>query len=183
MESSQRQRLPTADLKEVKCWHENDVLFFLRKEPNHSSLKLLHIDCKISLYYVIWIANVLKSSKLIVELVFARYYSGYVCNDGMIAIFEALSNFRNTILTNLDVPGATMNYAAVVAMGHMLKTNESLTKLTIDRCYIKSNGASIVGDSLKQNTTLKSLYLQYNDIGDVGAIAIADGIKEKRWHR
>jgi Ran GTPase-activating protein (RanGAP) involved in mRNA processing and transport len=178
MESSKRRRLQNNELTRIDCDDENavtDIVDILQNQPNHSSLKEICIRCAISIDNARLIANVFKINKSIVAL---ECGMNTICSDGIAAIVGALSHCNNTTLTKLDLHGNIINDTAVVAIGHMLKTNNSLTVLNISLCGIDSDGAIVIGDSLKYNTTLERLELTANEIGDVGTVAIADGIKE-----
>jgi Ran GTPase-activating protein (RanGAP) involved in mRNA processing and transport len=180
MESSKRQRLQNDDISEITCSSENEVtgvVRILQNQPNHSSMKILTICCNVSVDNVRLIANVLKINKSIIGLSIGN---GRTCSQGVVAIVEALSDYNNTILTKLDIYRYynTINYTAIVAIGRMIKTNNSLTELNLSGCLLNADGATVIGDSLKVNTTLERLHLRSNNIRDVDAVAIANGIAE-----
>lgn len=181
MESFKRRSLQNSVRSEINCNSEGkilEILDVLQNQPNHSSLKILKIDCKISVDCAISIANVLKINKSINTLDFS---SGIICRDGVLAIFEALSKPNNNTLKKLDLSGnGFFDCCEAIKRklnAHKLNANTSLTEPDAWDFSLDYDAAIIFGELLKVNTSLTMLNLQGNEIGNLGTVAMADGIK------
>ncbi|KAJ1491773.1 hypothetical protein T484DRAFT_3102794 [Baffinella frigidus] len=83
-----------------------------------------------------------------------------ISTGGCCAIAGALTH--HPTLTHLRLSGNVCGSQVGTAMGHMLLTNSSITKLDVAHCSFSNSGAAVFSEALQANRTLLSLDLSGN---------------------
>ena len=80
-------------------------------------------------------------------------------------------------IESLDLSGQRLNAAYTTVLAGVLKSNESLTRLSLNRNDIRDEGAAALAESLKYNATLELLELNGCGIKTLGAKAIGKALE------
>jgi len=149
---------------------------------------------------LIAISEALKENQKIINLDISGYYYGY---KGIQAIAEAIQlnpDFNELIATlpniepigvgaitdiicvsnsisKIDFSQTHIGDEIAAKIAHSLKTNHTLTWLSLRVTYIKIKGVLFIAEALKENDTLQYLDIGQLDIKDEGAAKIGESLK------
>jgi len=83
----------------------------------------------------------------------------------------------NSTITSLSLFHADIGAAGAASFGEALRTNATLTSLDLGGNIIGDAGATALGEALRTNSTLTSLGLIHAGIGDAGAAALGEALR------
>ena len=87
-----------------------------------------------------------------------------ICNDGLVALAEAIKT--NSTLTELNLSDSGTGYDGVAALAEAIKTMSTLTELNYFGNYgIRNDGLVALAKAIKTNSTLRELDWSDNGIG------------------
>ncbi|KAG0278197.1 hypothetical protein BGZ96_002500, partial [Linnemannia gamsii] len=92
---------------------------------------------------------------------------------------QALGQFKLLISQEPNLTGLSLykNMGWSLALSEALKTNSTLTTLSLHYNWIMEIGAVALSETLNTNSTLTTLSLHYNSIGENGAVALFEVLK------
>ena len=97
---------------------------------------------------------------------------------GAEALAEALK--KNKTVRKLTISGNEgITARGIGAIAEALGTNSCITELSVLKCGLDRDGASLLAQALETNSALKDIYLGFNKMG-TGAAEIARALKENR---
>ncbi|KAF9309640.1 hypothetical protein BG006_005038, partial [Podila minutissima] len=102
--------------------------------------------------------------------------SNAIGNNGAQALSEAVKT--NPTLTTLSLVNNLLGDSGAPALSGALKINSTLTTLELQSNSIRHIGAQALSAALDVNLTLTSLNLEYNLTGDNGAQVLYEALKQ-----
>ncbi|KAL0243047.1 hypothetical protein GEMRC1_005610 [Eukaryota sp. GEM-RC1] len=90
-------------------------------------------------------------------------------------LVEALKT--NTTVTSVTLDGNSIGAEGARALAEALKVNTSVTSIYLMNNFIRDEGPRALAEALKVNTSVTSVTLRCNSIGDEGAQSFGRGVK------
>ncbi|HCZ15415.1 MAG TPA: hypothetical protein DHV85_12640, partial [Candidatus Accumulibacter sp.] len=82
---------------------------------------------------------------------------------------DITDSLRNNTRASLRIIHHELTVEDVKELAALLKTNTSVTELSVVQCWLNDEMAAHLAEALHANATLRGLYLSSNNIGPAGA--------------